>query len=45
MGLFGPSEEEKKNRNKAKLIHNIDSGEYALINRGFFIFLWGFADL
>lgn len=45
MGLFGPSEEEKKNGNNVKLIHSIDSGRYALINRSFFIFLWGFAGL
>ena len=45
MGLFGPSEEEKKNGNNVKLIHSIDLGGYALINRGFFIFLWGFAGL
>lgn len=45
MSLFGPSEEEKKNGNKVKLIHSIDSEGYELINRGFFIFLWGFAGL
>lgn len=45
MGLFSPSEEEKKNGNNVKLIHRIDSEGYTLINRGFFIFLWGFADL
>lgn len=45
MSLFGPSEEEKKNGNNVKLIHSIDSGRYALINRSFFLFLWGFAGL
>lgn len=45
MGLFGPSEEEKKNGNNVKLIHSIDSEGYALIHRSFFIFLWGFAGL